>query len=67
MSIRTEQVQQRAADIGAATSIGGTTWAWIGTATEVMQFVVLVVSAVAGIASAYYYITKARRENKSSN
>jgi hypothetical protein len=59
-----QHAQERVADAGAAVSVGGTAWAWIGDATEVMQFVVLVIAAISGIASAYYHISKARRERK---
>ena len=56
-----EPVQEAAAAVGTAVSIGGTGWAWLGHANDIMQFVVLVISAVAGIAS-YRYYTKKRRE-----
>lgn len=64
--IKAGQAQQRAADAGTLISMGGTTWAWLGPATDIMQFVVLVISAIAGAASAWYYIKKGRREGKES-
>lgn len=62
--IKAGQAQQRLADAGTVTSLSGTAWAWLGHATDIMQFIVLVISAAAGVASAYYYINKARRERK---
>lgn len=56
-----EPIKEGAAAAGAAISIGGTGWAWLGHANDILQFVVLVISAATGIAS-YRYYTKKRHE-----
>ena len=56
--LKTEQVQEVGAAMGAMTSIGGTGWVWLGHANDILQFVVLIISAFAGAFSIVYYSRK---------
>ena len=58
-----EPVKEVAAAAGTVTSITGTGWAWLGHATDIMQFVVLVISAMVGIASYRYYRNRLRESD----
>lgn len=51
---------EKLAAIGTGAPPAAVAWSWLGHATDVMQFVVLLIGAASGIASAIYYIRKAR-------
>ena len=51
---------EKLAAIGTAGPPAAVATSWLGLATDVMQLVVLVIGAVSGAASAWYYIRKAR-------
>lgn len=55
------QVQERIAAIGLAGPPVSVASTWIAQATDIMQLVVLVVGAVSGAASAWYYIRRGRQ------
>ena len=54
------RMADRVADVALGSAVAGTSYAWLGAATEFMQLVVLVTTAVASVAAAYYYAKKGR-------
>jgi hypothetical protein len=53
---------QVAADVGAATSVGGAIWTHVAHANEILQLIASLVAVIAGVAAAYYHISRAKKK-----